>query len=56
MAQGTVPYLLLMAAKSRVRGRKWIELNTAPARLLVTPILPLPLPAASLPPDAPGSA
>ena len=41
MAAGTLPYLELLGRRSRIRGRKWIELNTAPARLL-TLAVPLP--------------
>lgn len=40
MACGTLPYLELLGRRSRVRGRKWIELNTAPATLPAVPALP----------------
>ncbi len=42
MAAGTLPYLEMLGRRSRVRGRKWIELNTAPARLLALAV-PLPI-------------
>ena len=40
VACGTLPYLELLGRRSRVRGRKWIELNIAPANLPVAPALP----------------
>jgi hypothetical protein len=40
MACGTLPYLELLGRRSRVRGRKWIELNVAPATLPATAALP----------------
>ncbi len=40
VACGTLPYLELLGRRSRVRGRKWIELNTAPANLPVAPAIP----------------
>jgi hypothetical protein len=39
VACGTLPYLELLGRRSRVRGRKWIELNIAPANLPMAPAL-----------------
>jgi hypothetical protein len=44
MAYGTLPYLEMLARRSRVRGRKWIELNTAPATVMPTVVLALDIP------------
>jgi hypothetical protein len=41
MACGTLPYLELLGRRSRVRGRKWIELNVAPATVPVNAAMPV---------------